>query len=79
MFDSDGEDAKFFLDGLRRGDLSALLPHARFEIGTVKGDWGNRQTYVTLVAPQPFADAVAALPEHDRKRIACLLYTSRCV
>ena len=70
MIDSDGEDARSFLEGLRRGDLSALLLHARFEIGTIRGDWGNRQTYVTVVVPQPFAEAVSALPEHDRKRIA---------
>lgn len=70
MIDSDGEDARLFLDGLRRGDLSALLLHARFEIGTTKGEFGQRETYVVVVAPPPFADAVSALPAHDRKRIA---------
>ncbi|MGO4558104.1 hypothetical protein [Mesorhizobium sp. 2RAF21] len=70
MIDSDGEDARAFLDGLRRGDLSALLLHARFEIGKVQGDFGQRQAYVAVRAPQPFADAISTLSEHDRKRIA---------
>ncbi len=70
MIDSDGEDARAFLDNLRRGDLVALLLHARFEIGQTKGVWGQLETYVTVRAPQPFADAIAALSEHDRKRIA---------
>lgn len=70
MIDSDGEDARAFLDSLRRGDLVALLLHARFEIGRTKGAFGQLETYVTVHAPQPFADAIAALSEHDRKRIA---------
>lgn len=70
MIDSDGEDARAFLDSLRRGDLTALLLHARFEIGSMKGDFGQRETYVVVLAPQPFADAISALSAHDRKRIA---------
>jgi len=70
MIDSDGDDARAFLDNLRRGDLTALLLHARFEIGQTRGVFNQLETYVTVRAPQPFADAIAALPEHDRKRIA---------
>lgn len=71
MIDSDGDDVRAFLDtSLRRGDLTALLLHARFEIGKAEGDWGQLETYVAVHAPQPFADAIAALSEHDRKRIA---------
>lgn len=70
MTDSDGEDARAFLDSLRRGDLSALLLHARIEYGVTKGDWGLDETYVTVRAPYPFAEAISCLPEHDRKRIA---------
>lgn len=68
--DSDGETARAFLDGLRRGDLSALLMYARVEIGVASGDFGGRQTLVVVRAPQPFAEALSKLPDYDRKRIA---------
>lgn len=68
--DSDGDSARAFLDSLRRGDLSALLLHARVEIGVMGGDFGGWQTLVVVRAPQPFAEALSRLPEHDRKRIA---------
>lgn len=67
---SDGENARAFLDSLRRGDLSALLLHASVDIGITKDDWAGSQMVVVVRAPQPFADALAKLPEHDRKRIA---------
>ncbi|TBY02092.1 hypothetical protein [Rhizobium laguerreae] len=68
--DSDGENARSFLDNLRRGDLSALLVHARIEIGATSGDIGGWQAVVVVRAPEPFAEALSRLPDHDRKRIA---------
>lgn len=68
--DSDGKSARDFLDSLRRGDLSALLLHARVELGSTSGDFGGWQTLVVVRAPQPFAEALSKLPAHDRKRIA---------
>jgi hypothetical protein len=70
MTESDGENARAFLDHLHRGDLSALLLHARVEYGIVEGYFGEDTTAVIIRAPYPFADAISALPEHDRKRIA---------
>jgi hypothetical protein len=70
MTDSDGENARAFLDSLRRGDLSALLLHARVEYGITEGYFGQDETAVVIRAPHPFNEAIAALPEHDRKRIA---------
>ncbi|WP_150129044.1 hypothetical protein [Rhizobium phaseoli] len=67
--DSDAETARAFLDSLRRGDLSALLLHARIEIGITSPSYGW-QMVVVVLAPQPFADALAKLPDYDRKRIA---------
>jgi hypothetical protein len=67
---SDGENARAFLDSLRRGDLSALLLHAQIDIGvTSEGYLGNR-IVVVVRAPQPFAEALDKLAPHDRKRIA---------
>lgn len=68
--DSGGETARAFLDSLRRGDLSALLQHARIEIGATSGDFGGWQMVVVVRAPQPFAQVLSKLPDHDRKRIA---------
>ncbi|MER9629604.1 hypothetical protein [Mesorhizobium sp. M0296] len=68
--DSDGNNTRAFLDSLRRGDLSALLLHARVEIGVTSGDFGGWQTLVVVRAPQPFTEALSTLPEYDRKRIA---------
>lgn len=67
--DSDGETARGYLDSLRRGDLSALLLHARVEIGVTGIDFTS-QMVVVVRASQPFAEALSKLPEHDRKRIA---------
>ncbi|MGO7266033.1 hypothetical protein [Rhizobium johnstonii] len=67
---SDGENARAFLDSLRRGDLSALLLHASVDIGITKDDWAGSQMVVVVRAPQPFADALSQLPGYDRKRIA---------
>jgi hypothetical protein len=67
---SDGENARAFLDSLRRGDLSALLLHASIDIKVTFGDFGSKYMVVVVRAPQPFAEALAKLPDHDRKRIA---------
>ncbi|MBA1343911.1 hypothetical protein [Rhizobium sp. WYCCWR 11146] len=67
---SDGENARAFLDSLRRGDLSALLLHVSVDIGITKDDWAGSQMVVVARAPQPFADALSQLPGYDRKRIA---------
>jgi hypothetical protein len=69
MTDSDGENARAFLDSLRRGDLSALLLHARIEYGQDSSSYG-RFAAVIVRAPQPFAEALSVLPQHDQKRIA---------
>jgi len=66
---SDGEAARTFLDGLRRGDLAALLVHSTIDIG-VTGTGYEAQMVVVVRAPQPFAEALGKLAEHDRKRIA---------
>ncbi|OWO94810.1 hypothetical protein B5E41_10305 [Rhizobium esperanzae] len=58
-----------YLDSLRRGDLSALLLPAQIDIG-VTGLGYEAQMVVVVRAPQPFAEALSKLPEHDRKRIA---------
>lgn len=70
MTDSDGENARAFLDSLRRGDLSALLLHAQVQYGIAAGYFGEDDTAVIVHAPHPFAEALSALPQHDRKRIA---------
>jgi hypothetical protein len=70
MTDSDGENARAFLDHLHRRDLSALLLHARVEYGVAPGDWGLDETVVVVRAPYPFSEAISGLPQHDRKRIA---------
>lgn len=64
---SDGETARAYLDSLRRGDLSALLLHVRFEYGTLGV---SNEGVVVVKAPQPFVEALSALPQRDRKRIA---------
>ncbi|TIQ79917.1 hypothetical protein [Mesorhizobium sp.] len=69
MTDSDGENARAFLDSLRRGDLSALLLHARVEYG-LNSDFYGREAAVVVRAPQPFSEALSSLPQRDRKRIA---------
>jgi len=64
---TDGENAKSYLDSLRRGDLSALLAHVRIEFGvraTRPGDEG----VVVLTAPQPFYEALQALPLRGHQR-----------
>ncbi|WP_027163671.1 hypothetical protein [Mesorhizobium sp. WSM1293] len=70
MTDSDGENARAYLDSLRRGDLSALLLYARVETGVQLGDFGSGQWVVVVHAPQPFAEALSTLSDIDRKRIA---------
>jgi hypothetical protein len=67
---SNGETARLFLDGLRRGDLSALLLNAQVDIGITARDFGSSQMVVVIYSPQPFAEALSKLPDHDRKRIA---------
>lgn len=65
MPDSTTEKTTRFLDGLRRSDLAALLFHAEVWIGTTGTD-----LVVVVQSPQPFSDALLALPSHDRQRIA---------
>lgn len=64
---TDGETARAYLDSLRRSDLSALLLHSRIDYG-VLGSSG--EGVVVVRVPQPFVEALAALPQRDRKRIA---------
>lgn len=60
------ENARRFLETLYRPDLSRLLEFSQVEIEV--GEWLD--TVVIVRSPKPFADAIAALPLHDRKRIA---------
>lgn len=60
------ENARRFLETLQRPDLSKLLAFS--EVDTDVGEWFD--TIVIIRSPKPFADAIAALPPHDRKRIA---------
>jgi hypothetical protein len=60
------ENAKRFLDSLERFDLSTLIAHSQIEVGS--DDWFR--TVVHVRSPQPFAEAIRVLPQHDRKRIA---------
>ncbi|WP_444565200.1 hypothetical protein [Aliihoeflea sp.] len=69
MYSSDGETARVFLEHLRRSDLAALLAHAWIEYGLRQGAW-SQEPFVEVRAPYPFAEALHALPRHDRKRIA---------
>jgi hypothetical protein len=77
--DSAGEAAISYLDSLRRGDLSALLRHSDVEIGVTSGDFGVWQTLVIVRAPQPFAEALSKLSDHDRKRVAEAALSRRTV
>ncbi|WJI61348.1 hypothetical protein NLY43_22355 [Mesorhizobium sp. C416B] len=70
---SDGENARDFLDSLRRGDLSALLVPARTDYGIGP----NNRAVVVVRAPHPFAEALSGLPEQDRKRIAEAILSRR--
>ena len=47
-------------------DLSKLISHSEIESGVSHDLW----TEVTVRSPRPFAEAIAALPPYDRKRIA---------
>lgn len=63
------QKARLFLERLQRTDLSKLLAHSEVESGIGGAeDWFS--TFVIVRSPRPFAEAIAALPAHDRKRIA---------
>src|SRR5689334_17708764 len=69
------ESARKFLESLQRNDLSKLLAHSEFEVE----DDGWFTTTVIVRSPSPFSEAIAALPEHDRKRIAEAIVSDRQV
>ncbi|WP_105435888.1 hypothetical protein [Neorhizobium tomejilense] len=60
------ENARKFLEALQRSDLSKLISHSEVESGVSDDFW----TEVIIRSPRPFAEAIASLPKHDRKRIA---------
>lgn len=60
------ENARKFLESLQRPDLAKLLAFSQVDIDV--GKWFD--AVVIVQSPKPFADAIAALPPHDRKRIA---------
>lgn len=60
------ENARKFLESLQRPDLSKLLAFSEVEFDV--GEWFG--TEIIVKSPRPFAEAIAALPPHDRKRIA---------
>jgi hypothetical protein len=65
MPDSTTENTIRFLGSLRRPDLAALVSRAEIMVGTT-----GTELVVLARAPQPFAEALQALPQHDRHRIA---------
>jgi hypothetical protein len=69
------ESARKFLESLQRNDLSKLLAHSEFEIE----DDGWFSTIVVVSSPSPFSEAIAALPDYDRKRIAQAIVSDRQV
>jgi hypothetical protein len=69
------ENARKFLESLQRNDLSKLLAHSEFQIE----DDGWFTTTVVILSPSPFAEAISALPDHDRKRIAEAIVSERKV
>ena len=60
------DNARKFLESLQRTDLSKLISHSEVESGVSDSFW----TEVIVRSPRPFAEAIASLPKHDRKRIA---------
>ena len=61
------ENARKFLESLHRNDLSKLLTHSEIEISI--NDFTGEYD-VAVRSPRPFADAIAVLQPHDRRRIA---------
>jgi hypothetical protein len=74
MSDSPTTTAIKFLDSLRRSDLAALLSRSEISVGTT-----GFELVVVVHAPQPFADALQALPQQDRRRIAEAALSRRSV
>jgi len=67
-----------FLESLQRFDLAMLLGAARASLVDVEVDQGFFEEVVRqarIVAPTPIGEALKALPEHDRKRIAQAIAT----
>lgn len=60
------ENARKFLESLQRMDLSKLISNSEIESGVSDDLW----TEIVVRSPRPFAEAIAALPPHDRRRIA---------
>ena len=60
------ENARKFLESLQRMDLSKLISNSEIESGVSDDLW----TEIVVRSPRPFEEAIAALPPHDRKRIA---------
>lgn len=60
------ENARKFLESLQRTDLAKLLAFSEVESGV--GEWFD--IHVIVRSPKPFSEAIAALPPHDRRRIA---------
>ena len=67
------QTARDYLEHLQRYDLAKLISQTKFSLAKVNVDHGfhTSQDYVlTLQSPRPFSDALDALPDHDKKRIA---------
>ena len=59
-----------YLQKLQRFDLAYLLSKAELNVRSSRGPWDLDQDTLVLTAPRPFSDALRALPDYDRKRIA---------
>lgn len=68
------DDACNFLESLQRFDLSMLLRHCHTSVESSETalDWlGDLDIeHILIRAPNPIAEALRSLPQHDRKRIA---------
>ncbi|KEQ08969.1 hypothetical protein [Pseudorhizobium pelagicum] len=60
------ENARKFLESLQRTDLSKLIAQSKVESRIGDSFWPE----VVVRSPRPFSEALASLPQYDRKRIA---------
>jgi len=59
-----------YLQKLQRFDLAYLLSKAELTVRSSRGPWDLDQDTLVLTAPRPFSDALKALPDYDRRRVA---------
>ncbi|OAV50925.1 hypothetical protein A6U98_07810 [Rhizobium sp. WYCCWR10014] len=59
-----------YLLKLQRFDLAYLISMAVLSVRSSRGPWDLDQDTLVLTAPRPFSDAIRALPDYDRKRLA---------